>query len=182
MFRSLILFVHVVGVLMLFVGLGLEWLSLQSLRRATTRAEALSWVRANRAVPRASAVAVAIILASGFYLGARIGVLDNAWMHASYAAIVLMAIVGAGVARPRLAAIGRAAADPGERGLPALRAAASAALLLASLRLRVAFGLAVVYLMIAKPDSGESLAVLGLASAIAIAISVPGRQLQSAAG
>jgi hypothetical protein len=42
---SLVLFVHVVGVLAMFVGLGLEWLSLDALRRSTVRVEALRWLR-----------------------------------------------------------------------------------------------------------------------------------------
>ena len=45
MIRSLALFTHVVGVLALFVGLGLEWIGLDGIQRSTTRAEALPWLR-----------------------------------------------------------------------------------------------------------------------------------------
>ena len=38
MIRSLVLFVHVVGMLALFVGLGLEWIGLDGIQRSTTRA------------------------------------------------------------------------------------------------------------------------------------------------
>jgi len=179
MLRSLILFGHVVGVLALFAGLTLEWLSLESIRRSIDRGEALPWVRVFAALPRASGIALALILGSGIYLGARIGVLGNAWMRTSYAAIVLMAVFGGPVARPRMRALLRAAEDVSDRAISAVRAAASDALLRASVRVRVAFGLAVVYLMIGKPDLSESLLVLGAAAILAIATSVPRREAPS---
>ncbi len=45
MIPSLTLFVHVVGMLTLFVGLGLEWASLDGLQRSITREQALPWLR-----------------------------------------------------------------------------------------------------------------------------------------
>ena len=66
------LFVHLVGVLGLFVGLGLEWLSFESLRRATSRGEALSWVPVIVALPRVGGIATGLVVASGLYLGGRI--------------------------------------------------------------------------------------------------------------
>jgi hypothetical protein len=180
MIRSLILFGHVVGVLALFIGLGLEWLSLESVRRSTDAVEARLWVRASAAVPRVSAVALVLILASGFVLGARVGVLGNDWMRASYGALVLMAVIGGPVAGPRMRALRRAAGDPSDRALPALHAAASNALLRAALHVRIAFGLAVVYLMIGKPEASQSLLVLGVAALLAIVSSVPKRPVRSA--
>jgi hypothetical protein len=44
MIRSLTLFVHVVGMVTLFVGLGLEWASLNGLQRSITREHALTWL------------------------------------------------------------------------------------------------------------------------------------------
>ena len=136
-------------------------------------------MRVFAALPRASGIALALILGSGIYLGARIGVLGNAWMRTSYAAIVLMAVFGGPVARPRMRALLRAAEDVSDRAISAVRAAASDALLRASVRVRVAFGLAVVYLMIGKPDLSESLLVLGAAAILAIATSVPRREAPS---
>jgi hypothetical protein len=46
-------------------------------------------------------------------------------------------------------------------------------LLRASLRTRAALGLAIVYLMIAKPELGDSLLTIGAALIIGVAISVP---------
>jgi hypothetical protein len=179
MIRSFVLFGHVVGVLAMFVALALEWVSVESVRRSTARSEAVPWLRVIEALPRVSGFALALILASGFYLGARVGVLGDGWMRASYAALLLMAIVSGPIARPRLRALRRAAEDPSDRALSALRAAASDARLRASLRVRLVFGLAVVYLMIAKPYASDSLLVMGLAAVLAIVASVPKRLARS---
>jgi uncharacterized membrane protein len=179
MIRSLVLFAHVVSVLALFVGLGLEWLSLDALRRSTARVEVLRWLRVSTVVPRLTGIALALTVASGFYLGARFGVLGDGWMRASYAALLLMAIVGGPVARAPMRALRQAAQTPGDGVVAALRAAASHSILRLSLRVRVAFGLAIVYLMIGKPDAAGSLLVMGLAFVLTIATSVSKRQPQS---
>ena len=62
MIRSLVLFTHVVGVLALFVGLGLEWIGLDGIQRSTTRAEALPWLRLIAIVPRLFGTALAAIV------------------------------------------------------------------------------------------------------------------------
>jgi hypothetical protein len=173
MIRSLTLFAHVVGVLVLFAGLSVEWLSLASLRRSTSSAEGMPWVRLfSVIVPRASLIALVVILVSGLYLGARIGVLGNAWMRASYGGLVLMAIAGGPVTRKRIGALRHAADDSSDRAVIALRSAASDVRLRASLGIRTVFGLAVLFLMIAKPDTSESLFVLAVAAALALVVSV----------
>jgi hypothetical protein len=138
MIRSLVLFVHIAGVLALFAGLALEAFGVEAVRKAA---------------PRISGIAVALTVVSGFYLGRRFGVLGNEWMLASYGAIVVMAAAGALARR-------------------------SNALLRISLRVRTAFGLAVVFLMIAKPDAVVSLVVLGLALVGSTLVSVPTGQKQ----
>jgi hypothetical protein len=180
MIRSLVLFTHVVGVLALFVGLGLEWIGLDGIQRSTTRAEALPWLRLIAVVPRLFGTALAAIVVSGFYLGARVGVLGNDWMRASYGALLLMAIVSGPVSRSPMRALKRVADVP-TAGVVALQAAAANPILRLSLRIRVAFGLAIVFLMIAKPAAGESLLVLALASMATIATSLTRRTTPSTA-
>jgi hypothetical protein len=169
MIRSLMLFAHVVGMLMLFVGLGLEWIGLNGVQRSTTRAEALPWLRLVASVPRLFGIALAAIVASGFYLGARIGALGNEWMRASYGALLLMAIVSGPKSRSPIRTLRNASDIPADGTVSPLRSAASSPVLRLSLSVRIAFGLAIVFLMIAKPDAGESLLVLALASMATIA-------------
>jgi hypothetical protein len=139
MIRSLVLFVHIVGVLALFAGLAIERFGVDAVRRVAARI---------------SGLAVAVTVASGVYLGARFGVLGDDWMRASYVALALIAIAAAVSRRP----------------------SASDALVRMSLRVRAAFGLAVVFLMIAKPEAGQSLLVLGGALLVSVLIRVPKRR------
>ena len=138
MIHSLVLFVHIAGVLALFAGLALEAFGVETARKAA---------------PRISGIAVALTVMSGFYLGRRFGVLRDEWMLASYGGIVVMAAAGALARR-------------------------SDTLLQISLRVRTAFGLAVVFLMIAKPDAVVSLVVLSLALVGSVLVSLPTGQRQ----
>jgi hypothetical protein len=175
------LFAHVVGMLTLFAGLGVEWVSLYGIQRSMTRAEALPWLRSVTILPRIFGAALATIVASGLYLGARVGVLGNEWMRASYGALALMAIVSGPVSRASMRALKHASGATGEGSVHTLRAAASSPILRLSLRVRIAFGLAVVFLMIAKPDGGESLLVLASAAALSVIASVSRRRMLSTA-
>jgi hypothetical protein len=49
---SIVLFVHIVGALGFFVALGVEWLSLRHLRRATTAEQVREWIRVSTGVRR----------------------------------------------------------------------------------------------------------------------------------
>jgi len=105
-------------------------------------------------------------------------------MWASYAALLLMGILSGPVARQPMRALRQAARTADDETVSAARAAASSAILRLSLLVRVVFGLALVYLMTAKPDAAESLLVLGLASVLTIAANRSkrtARALQSAA-
>ena len=110
--------------------------------------EAFGAESARKAAPRIAGIAMALTLISGFYLGKRVGVLGDGWLRAAYVAIVVMAAAGALARR-------------------------SNALLRISLRVRTAFGLAIVFLMIAKPDAVTSLVVLGLAVVTSTIVALP---------
>ena len=179
--RSVALFVHVAAMLGLFVGLALEWLSLESLLTSTAREEQRVWTRVLRGLPRYMGGAVGLILISGIYLAARVGVLELGWVRASFGAMLLMGVLGGPVVRAPMRAPQRAAADDGGDTPATVRRQASHPLLRASLRTRTAVGLAIVYLMIGKPDLGVSFLVLVGALAIGAAVSMPQRRPQSSA-
>ncbi|HMF95470.1 MAG TPA: hypothetical protein VKE96_14310 [Vicinamibacterales bacterium] len=163
----------------LFVGLAFEWLSLDAVRSAMTRDEGVRWARVNATLPRIAGIAVAVILVTGIYLGARIGVLAEAWMRASYAAMVVIAIIGGPASRRRMRALRRSGEDHGNRALEGLRAAASDAMLRLSVRVRVAFGLAIVYLMIRKPETGEAAIVFIISAIVAVGMALSTRHALS---
>jgi hypothetical protein len=94
MIRSVALFTHVVGMLVLFIGIAFEWLGLESLRRATTPEHASSWVRLQKMLPRVYGIALATLLASGMYLARHIGAFDLAFVRLGLGLMVLMGILG----------------------------------------------------------------------------------------
>jgi uncharacterized membrane protein len=172
--RSVALFAHIVGMLVLFIGLALEWLSLDSLTRSINPVRDSPWVNVLRALPRYIGAAVGLILVSGIYLAMRVGVFDLGWVRVSFASMVVMGILGGPVIRPQMRALLR-------DGASAARREALHPLLGASLRIRVAVGLAIVYLMIGKPGLGESLLVVCAALALGAATSVPQWRAQPSA-
>ena len=163
MIRSVVLFMHVVGMLVLFIGLAVEWLSLESLRRATTSEHAASWVSVQSMLKRVYGIAFAMLLVSGIYLARRVGYFEFAWLRLAFGLMILMGLVGA--------LGGRAVRSRGV-GLNALPRLTSDLWLRASLFMRAAMGLAVVYLMIGKPRLGASLVVTGVAVAAGATISL----------
>jgi hypothetical protein len=165
MIRSLLLFAHIVGMLTLFVGLGLELLSLQSLRRFSTRGEASSWIRMYKALPRVYGIAFGFILLSGIFLAARVGVHQFAWVRVSFVAMLVMSVIGGPLIRSRRLAITRD--DVSE----SLLLHASDRILRTSLRVRIALGLAIIYLMIGKAGLAHALVVMGVALLVGLAMS-----------
>lgn len=134
MIRSLVLFLHITGVITMFAGFALEAFGVEPGGKATARI---------------SGIGVALTVLAGFYLGARFRVLGAGWMLASYAAMVAM--MATGTLGRRSEALGRI-----------------------SVRVRAVFALAIVFLMVAKPATVVSLAVLGLALGVSMIVGLPG--------
>jgi hypothetical protein len=170
MIRSVVLFVHVVGMLVLFVGMAFEWLSLASLRRSTTPEHATPWVRLQEMLPRAYAIAFATLLVTGMMLARGLGLFQSAWLRLALAMMLVMGILGGRAGRSRVRAMRDALRQGGEIGLEALHRCASQSWPRVSLFLRATIGLAVVYLMIGKPRLTASLVVTGVAVATGLTI------------
>jgi len=179
--RSVALFVHIVAMLGLFVGLALEWLCLESLQTSSAPEEQKVWTRVLGSLPRYMATAVGLIVISGIFLAARVGVLELGWVRASFGAMILMGILGGPVVRAPMRALQRASAEESGDTPATVRRHASHPLMRASLRTRIAVGLAIIYLMIGKPDLGESLLFIVGALAISAVVSMPQRRPQSSA-
>jgi uncharacterized membrane protein len=173
MIRWVVLFTHVIGMLVRFIGLAFEWPSLESLRRATTSEHASSWVRLQEMLPHVYGIAFATLLVSGIYLARRVGLFEFAWVRLALGLMILMGL-GGRVVRSRVRAIRDAVGQGGRVGLNSLHHHASHPWLRASLFMRAAMGLAVVYLMIGKPLLSASLVVTGVAVAVGLTIGLLG--------
>jgi hypothetical protein len=121
--RSIVLFSHICGMLLLFVALAYEWLLLFPAARASGDEP---WATLQRVRPRLDGIGAGALLLSGIYM-ARGGYFEFWWVRGSLALLLAMGALGG---------IARRASPSGRR---------------ASLFIRIALGLAAVYLMVAKP-------------------------------
>ena len=148
--NALVLFVHVLGMLLLFMSLGVEWVGIDALSRSSTPSQAEPWTTIARRSLRLQSVAALLILASGGLMAARFGVHQLAWVRVSLVALVLIAALAGIVGRSRR----RAADNRIGRLWPA------------SVAIRTALALGAVYVMVAKSEIIESLVVLAVALAL----------------
>ena len=148
--KMLVPFAHIVGALLLFVSLGVEWVAIRALSRSPTLRRAERWATICRRSVRWQIAAAAVILASGVAMAARLGVFHFAWVNVSLVVLLLIAALAGIVSRSR-----RRAED--------LRVGR---LWPASVAIRMALALGVFYLMLAKSEIVESLIVMALALAL----------------
>jgi hypothetical protein len=169
---SIALFLHLIGVLTLFAGIGLEQTGLRQLRNAPSLAQVREWMLLLRRLRRLDGPAALIILVSGGYL-AQHGAGHHAWVAAGIVGMVMMAVLGAVVGRPRFLAIAKALPATEGPVSAALRARIEDPVLRASAATRVALGLGIVFVMVVKPSAVGTVIVfviallMGAATAIA---------------
>lgn len=169
---SIALFLHVTGALGFFIALGLEWTSLQHLRRATTADQIREWKRVPDEMGRLGMISMVTILAAGFYMMFKAwGRVP--WITVTLGAIVLLIILAMGITRRRLAAIGEMVDT--ERGFlpPTLIHLVRDPVLWISMQTRVAIALGIIFLMTVKPGLGGSLLTIGIAIVFGLASALP---------
>lgn len=165
---TLALFAHIVGVLLLFLGMGLQWLITLRLRAARTAAQAREWSSLVSGVGRLAPLSGVLILAAGLYMAVTAWSLMAPWVLVSLGAMLLMLALGMGVVARRLKAIQRSVATDDTSG--ALSRDAQARItdpfLWVALHLSGGVALGIVFLMTTKPTLWESLLTLVVALAL----------------
>lgn len=165
---SIALFFHIVGVLALFAGIGLEQTGLRQLRNASSLAQVREWMTVLRGLRRIDAPAGLIILASGGYL-AQHGAGHHAWVAVGIIGMVLMAVLGAAVGRPRFLAIVRALPATDGPVSPTLRRRLEDPVLRTTSATRAALALGIVFDMVVKPGAAGAVIVFVVALMIGAA-------------
>jgi hypothetical protein len=169
---SIALFLHIVGVLGLFVALGLEWTGLWQIRSAMTPEQVRGWMIILKSVRKFGFASMLTAVITGFYM--MVTVWDGeAWIYVSLAALVLVIALSVVLTGPRMAAIGQAL--PKERAplSPSFHNLANQPLLWISIQTRIAIALGIVFLKIAKPDLGGSLLIIGVAIVLGVVSALP---------
>lgn len=177
---SIILFLHVVGALVLFFALGLEWICHRGLTRSGTAKKAREWMSLARPLRAIYPLTSVALLATGIYLSVLWG--GQTWIVGGMVSLVLIASLGAGLTGPRMRALARAAAVESGGLSEGLGSRIHDPVLRVSLYVRLAVAFGVVFLMTSKPGSGGSMATLAIALVAGVGSSVPSRSGAPAAG
>jgi hypothetical protein len=171
-YYSIALFLHIVGVLGLFVALGLEWTGLWQLRGVTTAEQVRAWLRSSKNARRFGMVAMLTILISGASMMATVWG-PVAWIAVSLGVLILMVVLAVALSGPRMAAIGRALTTEKGPVSHTLQSLVNHPFLWISIQTRVAIALGVVFLKTSKPDLAGSLITIGVAIALGLAAALP---------
>jgi len=163
---SSVVFLHVIAAIGLFAALVIEWMSLRLLQRSASYEQGRESMAVWGLVAKVGGPATLVALASGIYLARTIGAWNLSWVAVAIPTMIVIAIAGVPSARIRKRLANLIAENAGR--LPdELRTQLTPRTWTASLRVRTALLLGLVYEMTAKPTEGVvaivAFAVLGLA-------------------
>jgi len=166
----LMLFVHVVGAIGTFVGVGVWLFAALALRRAQT----VGQIRALSGLIQPSGVLaiVSILLlgVAGFYMGITAWGERATWIIVATISFVLLAPFGVFVIDPRLRAVAKAAAAEPDSPLPdALAVRTRDPFVGIGLSLYLCVLLGIVFLMTNKPSTGDSILAMVVATVLGLA-------------
>ncbi|MDQ3811360.1 MAG: hypothetical protein M3336_13820 [Chloroflexota bacterium] len=168
---AIAVFLHVVGALGLFAAMGLEWVLVARLRRVESAEQARDWLVLLDVIRRLSPASLAVLLLAGIYMAATAwgGV---GWIVVGFVALLLLPPLGM-IAGLRLPAIRRELENQRGPLPPGLRRRLDEPLFLASIQIRTAISLGIVFLMTTKPDAAGSAVAIAVAVALGVSVSVP---------
>ncbi len=163
------LFVHISGAVLFFIGLGLNWLGVNRLRR-TERVEQVREVSALlQVLHRLFPISVVLLMSGGLYMTITTWGFTLAWLDAALVTLAALPIVGPSVNGRRLTLIRQTAlADPDGLLSARLRAQTRDPVLVFWSRLAALLGWWMVFLMTLKPDLSGTLAALVVAVVLGV--------------
>lgn len=174
-FYPLALFAHLLGVLGVFIGITLDWVTIVRLRRA----QALILVREVTSLvgfqARLIQISSLLLLIAGIFMTVTTWGWRTPWILLSLGALMIMGALSGGVNSRRLIAI-RKAAEASDGAIPlVLQRQMAAPVLLTSVQTAGMIGLGVVFLMTIKPDLLGSLIALAVALVLGVLSAQPWR-------
>jgi hypothetical protein len=178
-FYSLVLFVHITAMLVLFAALSLEALSLFHLRRASSPAEVRFWINPVPGLPLAATGSLIVVTLSGVYLTLLVSGFGADWPKVTIAALLFVAPVAA-IGGRRMLAIRRTCATAKSIS-PELRDRVQDPVLKISLGIRIAVILGIVLLMSARPGLWGSVGIVAASFVLGLLSSVLVSRRRSAA-
>ena len=164
-FYSIALFAHILGVLGLFIAIGLVWISVLWLQRAQTLAQVRERIGLAAIQERLMPASSVLILLAGIYMTVVTWGWTTPWIDVALAGLVVLGGLGGAVVNRRLAAIRKAAstAEPPAGSIPAeIKRQMTDSVLWTAVQMNGFTALGVVFLMTNKPDLVGSLITLAV--------------------
>jgi hypothetical protein len=159
MLYSIALFLHVLGALGMFIGLGVEWTSLRNLPDATNTREARGWLGLFLGLRRIYPLSFFTILISGVYMMA-VSWGGEAWIAIGLLGLLALPAIAGFLTARRIRRIGPELEASGELDA-SIKARLTDPVLLLSHRLRVGLAVGIIFLMTVKPGwVGSAIAIL----------------------
>jgi Predicted integral membrane protein (DUF2269) len=157
---TIAIFFHLVGMVGLFMGYGLEWVASSLLRRSTNAEQVRAWLRIYRLSLPISGAGLLLLILSGVYFASIFESMKAGWLLSSLLATVFAFGVGFVFILVRVRML-RTVLPEGNTPLSeAGSASVQDPVILTLIRVRFLLTLGILYLMITKPDLATSLFIL----------------------
>lgn len=165
---SLALFAHLIGVLSLFIGMGLQWVVIIGFRRAQSISQMRLLSGLLRPVAMLGPLSAVLILFAGGYMMFTTWGIGTPWIVVSIGAMLLMAALVMGITVRKLRVVQRTMMvhETSEVISPELRQRIYKPMLWISAHLASGIALGIVFLMATKPGWLASLLVLAVTLAL----------------
>lgn len=168
------LFLHIVGTVGMFAGIGTSIGVLHFAKRArdvaSVRALMALGAPAGRAIPLFSL----LVLGSGAYMVEDVWDWDRPWIYVSLVAFFILFAMGPLINAQRMKAIGMEAGRSQEESVPpSLRAKLDDPILATSERTMTLATIGIIYVMTTKPELGDSLVAMAISVVAGLLLSTP---------
>ncbi len=173
---NIVLFVHVIGAIGYFLGIGIWLFILVGLRRS----QHVEQVRALIHLTPFGAASAVILLAAGLYLALTAWSLLTGWILVALISLILIIPTTAALIAPRRSALVKQLAREAPDGAISLALSQRIhdPVLLATVCAVAVLLLGLVFLMTTKPELADSLIVMAVALVLGLASSVPASRMR----
>ncbi len=169
---SIALFLHIVGALGVSVALGLEWVGLSQIRKATVPGEIRATLKVVQSTTRFGFVSMLSTVITGIYMApAAVGWIP--WLLVVIGALVVVIALTRLLTAPRMTAIGQALVMEKGSVSQSFHRLMNDPMLWISIQTRVAIVLGIIFLKIATPGLGGAVLTIGVAITVAIVSALP---------
>ena len=169
---SIALFFHIVGALGVSVALGVEWIGLFQIRKATVSAEIRAILKVVSSTTRFGFASMLATVITGIYMVlAAVGWVP--WLLVVIGALVLVIALTRVLTAPRMAVIGQTLVREQGSVSQTFRSLINDPMLWVSIQTRVTLILGIIFLKISTPSLGASLLTIGVAIVLGIASALP---------